>query len=60
MIFKNEEKIKTMIMDGKRRGICDSEGDSVHDEFNHAVAKTHQFRDAKVFVYRQGKMIRIK
>lgn len=57
--FKNEETIKEMIVDGKRRGVCDGEGDSIHDSFGRAKAKTHNLGCAAVtYIYRNGKMVK--
>ncbi len=36
---KNEEKIKQAIVDGHHRGICDSSGNSVLNEYGMPVAK---------------------
>lgn len=58
-MFKNENKIKDMIVAGHRRGICDSNGDSVKDTNGMFIAKSVFGHGSvvKTFVCRKGKMV---
>lgn len=57
-MFKNEEKVKAMIVDGHRRGVCDRNGDSVRGTSGAFVAKPMSFSSAaKIYVYKNGKMV---
>ncbi len=59
--FKNEDDIKTMIVNGHRRGVCDRNGSSVRVNINGRkgfIAKPRQYSSAaKTYVYREGKMV---
>ena len=58
MAFKNTEKIKEMIMEGKRRGVCNGEGESLHIKHGQAIAKPTRFGStAKTYVYRNGLLV---
>jgi hypothetical protein len=54
--MKNEEKIKDMIVDGHKRGVCDSSGASIKiggvfvakPITTNSAAKTYVFRDGKI------------
>lgn len=52
MGFKNEELIKEKIMDGCRRGVCNSEGDSIMVD-GRQKAKPRKMRPT--LVYKEGK-----
>ena len=43
-----EEKIKQMIMDGKKRGVCDGEGNSVKNEHGMPVAPPRKGKRRRV------------
>ena len=61
--FKNEDVIKEKIVNGYRRGVCDSDGRSIKVTNaagqRVAVAKPrfHPSSVAQVYVYREGKMV---
>ena len=61
MTFKNEEKIKDMIMEAKRHGKCDGYGRSVRTDIDgHRVfAAKPRFSNSetKTDIYRDGKMV---
>lgn len=55
---RQEEKIKQAIVDGHRRGVCDSEGRSVLNEQGLMTAQGRTLGPtARTFVYRNGKMV---
>ncbi len=58
-MFKNENKIKDMIVAGHRRGICDRNGDSVKNGNGVFVAKPAFGHGSTVstFICRKGKMV---
>ena len=61
--FKNEDVIKEKIVDGYRRGVCDSDGRSVkviNAVGQQVVVKKPRFSSSsavKVYVFREGKMV---
>lgn len=57
--FKNEDVIKEKIVDGYRRGVCDSSGRSVKMGNGVFVAKPRLGSSSvvKTYVYREGKMV---
>ena len=60
---QNEEKIKQAIVDGHQRGVCDSSGNSVLNEYGHPVAKPKPRSSAsKTYVYdkKKGKLVEKK
>ena len=56
-MFKSEDKIKALIVNGHRRGVCDRNGASI--KINGVfVAKPRLFSSvAKTYVYREGKKV---
>lgn len=55
---QNEERIKDAIVSAHRRGICDSDGNSVPDRFGINTAKPKALGPcAKTYVIRNGKMV---
>lgn len=57
-MFRNEEDIKAKIVEGHRRGICDSSGASIKTEAGVFVAKPMSLSSAaKTYVYREGRMV---
>ena len=55
---QQEESIKQAIDSGHRRGICDSEGNSVPGAGDILTAKPRNLGQAsKTYVYRNGKMV---
>jgi hypothetical protein len=55
--FKNEEAIKQMIVDGHKRGVCDSEGDSLCIN-GRAIAKPRPLGSAaKTYVVRNARVV---
>lgn len=62
MIFKNEENIKDMIVECHKRGVCDSDGNSVSTidiaGKKVSIAKPKSLSSvAKTYVYRKGRMV---
>lgn len=57
MKFKNEEEIKEKIMDGCKRGVCDSEGNSIADQNGRAKAPPKRRKATEVL--RNGKWIKV-
>lgn len=56
--YKNEDGIKEMIVDGHRRGVCDSYGRSMKKASGEIIAKPRPRSSvAKVYVYKEGKMV---
>jgi len=56
--YKNEEKVKDMIVDGHSRGVCDRNGDSVKRADGTFTAKPSIFSSvARTYVFRKGKMV---
>lgn len=58
MRFKNEDKIKAMIVSGHERGVCDKNGASIRTEGGRFIAKPMAMSSvAKTYVCRNGKMV---
>lgn len=56
-MFKNENKIKDMIVKAHRGGVCDRNGESIKKD-GRFIAKPRLFSSmAKTFVCRNGKMV---
>lgn len=57
-MFKNEEKIKDMIVSAHIRGACDSQGRSMKTTDGRFIAKPASLGStAKTYVYKNGKMV---
>ena len=61
--FKNEDCIKAKIVDGYRRGVCDSYGRSIKrmnaagQRVTVAKPRFHPCSAVKTYVYKEGKMV---
>ncbi len=57
-MFKNEDAIKAKIVEGHRRGICDSNGASIKTKDGVFIAKPRCLSSvAETYVCRKGKVV---
>ena len=63
MSFKNEENVKSMIVDAHKRGVCDSSGRSIKvknsagNRVSIAKPRFNLSSVVKTYVYRKGRMV---
>jgi len=55
--MKNEDKIKALIVDGHRRGICDSNGASIKVKGRFIAKPKHFSSLVETYIYREGKLV---